>query len=200
MDLLGGFDSVVIEAVTQSAHHAKHTKIAGSLKDHFQLHFTFNPQVLSFLGINWRGLGNNFRRHRARSGFCRMRSDRGRSGNISAGEAAGLNRARTHLPAAIFGGRTAAKSRTGHYSRHALGSARTITVAWARWKIERSPRRDIHRLPLIATLSGNAIGIAEAPGLHPGWRTGDRRGGGTGGGKYVRFNGLLGDDRCGIEG
>ena len=93
VNLFGGLDGVIVEAVTQSVDHAHDTEFAGGLQNHFQEDLALNPQIPSFLSIDGSWLGKDFRRQHFGRGFCGARVHGGRGGHIGAGEAAGLNRA-----------------------------------------------------------------------------------------------------------
>src|SRR5579863_4515919 len=126
-NLFGSLDCVVIKAVTESANHPQHTEAPGGLQNNFQKNFTLNPEIPSFLSIEGRWLGKNFRGHGFRNRFGRARMHGGRCRNISIPEAAGLNGA---------GGRPVdrrsgaiAKAGTSYDSRDTLGVAGAIAGA-----------------------------------------------------------------------
>jgi len=60
VDLFGGLDRVVIEAVAQAAHDAHYAEAAGSLQNNFQENFAFNPQTPGLLSIDGSWLGKDF--------------------------------------------------------------------------------------------------------------------------------------------
>src|ERR1700683_4050055 len=132
-------------------------------QNYFQENFTFDPEISSFLSIDGTGLGKDCRGYGPGRGFCRMRTHGRWSGNIGAGEAAGLN---CICARAVFGcGCAIAESGTGDHSGHSLGAAGAVARAWSGGKIERSECRDVDGLALTG-LSGNSVRIAETSGLH----------------------------------
>src|SRR5580698_4231931 len=62
VNLFGGLDGVIVEAVTQSADHAHDPKFAGRFQNHVEEDFALNPQVPSLLSIDGSWLGEDFGR------------------------------------------------------------------------------------------------------------------------------------------
>src|SRR5580693_2575727 len=164
LNLLGGFDGIVVEAVTQSVDHAHDMEFAGGLENHFQEDLTLNAQTPSLLSIDGSWLGEDFRGQYLGRGFCGLRVYGGRRGHIGAGEAAGLNRP-SRSSASVWGGCAVAKSRTYDYARNTLGAAGSVAISCSGGEIEGSERRDIDRLALIC-FGRNPIWVAKASGLH----------------------------------
>src|ERR1700691_85498 len=195
LNLFGGLDGVIVETVTKPADHAHDTEFARGPQDNFQEDLALNPQIPSFLSINGRWLGKNFRRQNLGGSFRGTRVAGGRRGHIGTSEAGGLNRPRG--PRAVVRNRCAvAKAGAYDHARHAFGAAGSVAIAWAGREIVRSERRAINGLALIR-FSRNSIGVAETPGLHLRGGARHRGSGRTPRGKYVRLYRLLWNHRRG---
>src|SRR5271156_4087205 len=165
VNLFSGLDRIVVEAVTQAAHDAFHVKAAGSLEHYFQKNFAFNPQTPSLLSIDRSWLEKDFRRHHPGGSFRRVSVHGGRSGNVGAGKAAGLNRGAGGAGAGVRDGRAVAKSRAYDHAGHASSAAGAVARARSGGQIEGPECCDIDSLALVS-LGGNSVGVAEATRLH----------------------------------
>src|SRR5581483_6651197 len=134
-NLLGCADGCFIQSVSKTIDDAQHLHLAGRREQYFELYFTFDLQLATFVGVNRVGLVDDFNRcGRSRNrkrfflGFVRYRA--------CIAEAALLDLPTRRAPAAGPDRYTIAEACARYHTGTAVAAARSIALAWTCRKIE----------------------------------------------------------------